>query len=319
MAVRDEILGLKDQRLIAWVRHHEKLIAVIFGLVILVLVLLRIVVLPNVSANGLRDYTAVLQSFIDNLLVTVLVTGSVTVALRWFSPPGGTKPSEAFVQPFDIDDVLRRGAIDTAEWCYLGHTARYVRSQILQFISRDSLANGSVKRIKIVVINPENEKLCEFYAKFRIQSRSTSLERDIWSEDMVKSEILATVLCAIELQQNNQMLDVDVGFQDTISVFRIDICSTFSLVTQENAQQPAILYPSGSHFYASYRRELDLAWRQCKKLHIRNAKSQIMLGELSSIRECLAESGVDLSKFSDDLLLESGRRAAQKTSPYVNK
>ena len=210
----------------AWVYHHRKLVVVIVGLVFLLLLVLRAYVFNELDASGKPDNTALIRSFFDSLMATILVTASVTFALTWLRSPMDENISETVIQSFQIDECLRAGAVDTKEWYYLGHTGRYIRSQILPFINKDSHAKNENKKIKLIILDPFNEDLCKFYARYRNDSRSIHITKDEWTAKRVKSDLFATVLCMIELHQANSMLEVDLGFLNNVSLFRADICSS---------------------------------------------------------------------------------------------
>lgn len=303
----------------AWIHHHRKLVVLIIGLAFFVLLLLRTFIFHEIDASGNPDNSAIIRSFFDSLMATILVTASVTLALTWFRSPIEESISETFVQPFEIDECLRNGAIGSREWYYLGHTGGYIRSQILPYINKDSLAKNENKKIKIIILDPLNVELCEFYSKYRNDSRSIHITKEKWSADRVRNELLATVLCMIELHQVNSMLEVDVGFLNYISLFRADISSSMVLITQEDNQEPGIRYTSDSHFYRSYRREIELSWRQSQALKISNVETELCLTELASIRSCLMEVGMDTNEISDACIREASIQAQQKESPYVSK
>lgn len=303
----------------AWIHHHRKLVVLVIGLTFIVLFLLRAFVFHELDPTGSPDNTAIIRSFFDSLMATILVTVSVTFALTWLRPPFNENISEIFLQSYEIDECLRAGAVNTREWYYLGHTGRFIRSQILPFINKDSLSKNENKKIKIIILDPLNWRLCEFYAKYRNDSRSIQITKDKWSAERVQNDLLATVLCMIELHQANSMLEVSVGFLNNVSLFRADISSSMALITQEDNQEPAIRYSSDSHFYRCYRRELELAWRQSQILKIYDVKTELSLADAKSIRACLTEVGIDVSGISDESLAEAGKQAKQKESPYVSK
>ena len=180
----------------AWIYHHKKLVVIIVGLTFLLLLLLRSFIFNEIDPiTGTPDNMALIRSFFDSLMATILVTASVTIALTWLKSPIEENVSEIFIQSFEIDECLRIGAINSREWYYLGHTARYIRSQILPFINKDSLAKNENKKIKLLILNPMDDSLCEFYAKYRNNSRSIHITNEKWSKEKVRNDLIATVLC----------------------------------------------------------------------------------------------------------------------------
>jgi len=306
-------------KLKAWIHHHRKMVATIVALIFILILILRAFVFYEIDPAGNPDTTATFRSFFDGLLATILVTASVTVALTWFRSPIEENINELFIQPFEIDDTLRKGALDTREWYYLGHTAKYIRSQILPSINRESLAKNENKKIKIIILNPNDAELCSYYAKYRKHSRSSQINNGDWTEKSVKLDLIASILCMIELHQANSMLEVNAGLKSHVSLFRVDISSSMALVTQEDNQESAIRYTSDSQFYRCYRREMEIAWDQCEQLKINSVSTHLDMESSDSIRSCLNEVGFDSARYSDSDLLESGVHSLEKRSPYVSR
>jgi hypothetical protein len=301
-----------------WIYLHRKLVITIIVLLFLLILLLRVFLFSEVDANGNPDKTALIRSFFDSLMATILVTASVSITLLWLKHPYKENLIETLIQPFQIDDALRKGLQNSTEWYYCGHTGRYIRSQILPALSRDSLARNENKHVKVIILNPCNINVCDFYAIYRNHSRSNN-KKSQWSKKRVQSELLATILCLIELQQSNSMIEVQAGLIETVSLFRIDFSSTMALVTQEDNQEPAIMYSNESHFYRCYRREIELVWKQCNQLDYSNFSCVLDYSDLDSIKTCLKEVGISVNSFSDDILNQAVIQAQKKASPYVSK
>ncbi|GAB5526910.1 MAG: hypothetical protein Roseis2KO_47820 [Roseivirga sp.] len=298
-----------------WVYQRKRLITIIVSVLFVFLIFIRVTLVYEVDASGNPDYTAFLRSFFDSLMATILVTISVAVTLKYISPPIDEELSEKTIQPFQIDEVLRKGALQTKEWYYLGHTAKYIRSQILH----ESLRRNENKLIKVVILDPSDTELCRQYAQYRNHSRSNHALKIKWTTDSVRNDLIATILCMIELKQLNSMLTVDTGLIRYISLFRVDISSSMALVTQEDKQEPAIYYSSKSHFYRCYRRELELSWSQSNQLKISNAQTNLDLSDIIATRSCLEEVGFNTSEISDADLKQASELASKKVSPYVGQ
>ena len=303
----------------AWIYHNRRLFLTVVGLCFTVALLTRGLVFYETNSRGEPDKLAMLRSILDNLLATIAVTTAVSIAVKWLRGPIDPTAAEQLVWPFQIDDALREGALRSREWYYLGHTGRFVRSQILPTLSNESHARNESKRIMVIILNPTNPEACRFYADYRNDSRSRNMRKEIWTEDTVRAELLATILCMIELQQANAKLDINVGLIEYTLLFRTDISSSMVLVTQEDSQEPAIRYSSESHFFRCYRRHCELAWKQSTQLLIRNAKTPLVLANVATVRSCLEEVGVSLVSFSDKVITAAGTYAIKKESPYASR
>lgn len=300
-----------------WFAHKRKLVTAIVVLFVIALAGFRLYLIPDVTPAGATNWPSMVKSIVDNLISTIVVTASVTAAITWFTSPTLGVLEESFVLPVEIEKTLRLAATDTRDWHYVGHTGEYIRSSILPIISRESAATGVIKHIRIVILDPDDSHLCDMYAKYRGQKRSLLSNGGQWSVDGVRRNLLATVLCAVELHQKNDSLNVEIGFHATLSIFRVDMSSTLALVTQAESQQPAILHPAGSDFYASYHKECELAWRQCRKLDVSLAVTDLDYSDVTTIRSTLQEMNIETNDLTDEALTAIGAAAARKVSPYA--
>jgi hypothetical protein len=287
-------------------------------LTVVLLVVLRSAFLPDFNADGTKNNLLVFKSLFDNLVTTIVVTGSVALALAWFRAPLGGSPNETYLAPWEIGKTLRDAATESREWYYLGHRAMYIRANILPILNRTALESGTVRRVRLIILNPENISLCEVYATYRIYTRSANQLTDGYSAEALRIELLATILRVIDLHRENPLLEIDIGLQGTLSIFRVDIASDLAIVTQEDGQLPAILYPAGSHFYVSYLREWEMIWRQAKHLRVSGYAKKFEPTDTTSIRSLLSGVGLTVEALSDEDLLEAARQSKLNPSPYPN-
>ena len=302
-----------------WIYLHRKMLGTIIVLVLIILLFVRVFVFYETDDSGKIDVSGVVRSLFDELISTILTSILIWVGIRWIKPPSEDGEAEEFIQPFQIDECLRESALNSREWYYLGHTAKYVRSQIFPSLHAESVAKNENKKIKLIILNPEIDSLCDFYAKYRNESRSNLIAKKKWHGSKVKNDLIASILCMIILHQKNMKLEISVGLINYVTLFRVDVNSNIALITQEDSQEPAIRYSSDSHFYSCYRRYIDLIWTQCKKVNITNDGGILDTNSAESIRNCLTSAGLCLENVSDSDLIEAGLLAEKRESPYVSR
>lgn len=302
----------------AWLTVHRKTLYLMFFIATTLVCVTRYFVIPDVLANGERDSLKSLQSITDNVIASILFSAVMAFLLWWTKPPFKDLITETYVAPYEIDIYLRRAASETDEWSYFGHTARYIRSQILPFISESASQGNDTKRIKVIVLDPTSPETCKYYSDYRNRCRSRKMTHEKWDADVVASELLATILCLIELRASNDLLVIDAGLAAKVSLFRIDMSSGMALITQEDNQEPAIFYRSDTHFYKCYKREIEVGWAQAIKLDIEGAASLLPDINLDSSKNALRRAGIEVSSFSEDVLKSAVERALEKRSPYVH-
>ena len=306
-------------RMKEWIIHYKKLNYTLLVVVFITILLLRMFVVPELLPSSKdTDWLSISRSVLDALIATVLVTTSVTLAFWWTRPPQSEGGTDAFIQPFEVGQSLRNAAISSREWYYLGQTARYVRSRILPMFADEAKSRNEKRIVRVMLINPQNDTACKYYAEYRSVCRSADLDSKDWTEGRAKSEVLATVLCCLELKSKNPNLEVGVGFLTYVSLFRIDFSQSLVLITQEDGQEPAIRYYNHSRFYDSYRREIEMAWDQCERLNLANVPQNFDYANLEEVKDALSNSGVNIDVFDEDIINEAVNLAKRKKSPYAH-
>jgi len=290
-----------------------------FGLLIVASLLLLLVVrfglLGETKPNGQTDFNAIYRSVLDVLISTIVVSAVVALVVRYVRPPEEEPESTLYVQPNDVDHYLRNAATTTREWTYFGHTGRYVRSAIFPLLL-EQVKRGTVVRLLMLILDPNDDPLCEYYAQYRSTAR-TAKRGPRWTRETVQSELLATILCAMELRASSVSMEVEIGFIKHVSLFRVDLATDRALITQEDSQEPALGYESDSRFYKYYRRDSRMARDQAHLLKQLTSVPKFVLLDQSSCAATLQSVGLDLTAFPEPVVDDAFRRAIDKNNPYA--
>src|SRR2546426_49671 len=118
-----------------------------------------------------------------------------------------------------------------------------------------------------------------------------------WTKETVQSELLATVLCAMELNASSVSIDVEIGFVKHVSLFRVDLARDRALITQEDDQEAALGYESDSRFCEYYRRDCRMARNQAHLLTPLTLGTKFALVDQTSCTAALKSAGLDLTTF----------------------
>jgi hypothetical protein len=298
----------------AWISYHERMISIVFILLLIFLLFVRFVWFGETTVEGNTDSVAVTRSILNGLISALVVTAVVALVLRYTSPPREAAGSTSYIQSNDIDGHLRAGAIKTKEWTYYGHTGRYVRSAIFPILL-DQARRGRAIHVRMLILDPSDDRLCEYYARYRDTTR-TARRGPQWSKDTVKSELLATVFTAMELRALSPAINMEIGFVKHVSLFRLDLATDRVLITQEDAHEPALGYDSDSRFYDYYRRDATMALDQARRLKQLDSTKTFLLTDQPSCTIELAASGLDLSAFSESVVTDAFKRARERINPY---
>lgn len=277
----------------SWVTHNKKLTAIIIVMSLLILIIVRLFIFNETDTSGEPDYMLMLRLLLDALITTIIVTTSITFALRVLVPPKHDLNTEKFIDSYQIKDILSRAYLDSEKWQYFGQVGRYIRSNVLPKFVKHCYDNDKPGRIKILILNPENDRLCESYINLRKTSRNNNDGGNNWSLNRTKAELLTTILMLVYLDQKYGRVAIEAGFVDSLSIFRVDLSSNLVLVTQEDNQNPAILFDRNSIFYNSYLNEFVLVYGQSKKIAIQNAITPLNLTDSESIKKCMNEIDIN--------------------------
>lgn len=297
----------------SWITHNERMIGTIIFFALIILIGIRFWWLGERKLDGSIDTEAVWRSVLNGLIATIIVTTFVALAVRYMSPPREVSDATSYIHSHDISMYLEDAARSTKEWTYYGHTGRYVRSAIFPILLGKAQGGRAID-VCMLILDPRDDRLCEYYARYRKTAR-TAKTGPQWTKDTVKSELLATVLAAMELRALGS-INVEIGFIKHVSLFRIDLSTDRLLITQEDSLEPALGYESGPGFYEYYRRDIMMAREQASRLKPLEPQQTFSLSDRPSCVTELASMGLDLSSFSEAIVSEAFKRATERVNPY---
>ncbi len=224
-----------------------------------------------------------------------------------------------------IGEALAAARLDTDLWMFKGGTGTYLRAVTLPDCIRRAREIGRALTVRLEILDPTNDELCEHYAGFQ-QSVSHIVDGtgEVWSVARAQKESFATILAACWHRQRYRLLTVEVGLSSTISTFRWDLAShslvMTQLIAQRDAREPALLIQRGSTYYDRHATELRTSLEQSRLLPIEQAAKTVPLGDEPSVEEAqklFVALNVPLpSSFDDDTVSEIIRKAIQAKDPY---
>ncbi|MDK2745692.1 MAG: hypothetical protein KYX67_00020 [Brevundimonas sp.] len=250
-----------------WVNNHRRAVLAGVLLFVVALVLARYIWLTPLSGSR-QAWIELGQDVIDGIVSSVLISGVIAAFLWWMGPRPERIPPGSELPPDSIGGALTAAALATETWEYVGHTGRDFRSRIIPLLVRRIPILGHPLPVRVNIIDPAEEAAARAYCTYRRSSRSASLRPNEWTPRHLRVELLATIILILDAAARYPQLSFQLGLAVRISVFRYDRSDNVIVVTQEDPQQPAFLYPRGSRFYDYYRRECDLAWAQARPINI---------------------------------------------------
>ena len=286
----------------------------VVSLVALVLLLTRYLVLPLVDPAAQAGPLEVIESTLESLLVSLVVTIGIGSFVFWFVPDLDQIAQVKVIGADEIGRDLERAMRGTEIWWFMGGTGRYFRSVTLETISSAARSASSSCHVLALLLDPTDKALCESYAHYRRSLKSGATSD--WTAERTQAEVLATILKALHIKQNFPQLRIEVGLRSYFSTFRYDLSSKHVLVTREDPQAPAIRCDFPGHYYSAYKGEVTFAHNQSKQLA--GADSTLANQDLSpaNARKALENAGMSLTGISDEMLIEAVKLVGDSKSPY---
>jgi hypothetical protein len=266
--------------------------------------------LPKAFVYFGSTYDGVIPSFINNI-IALLGSSLLASGFLWFVTPSGLDSSDVnVIASHDIKGVLNSMLDRPERFSYYGHTARWNRVVTFPKILEQANDSRSTKYIDLIIIDPDDEKACKFYALFGHGDREKG--RDIQSIRDVRIELLTTFLCCLE-NNKSPFIKVDFFVTNKVSISRFDISDSALLLTKPYHGDPALHFPKNTFFYSSYKEEFNIAKQQCRRINL-----DIQERDISNfnLKDTLLEAGFEVGYFDSDFERDLLHAFSKIEKPY---
>lgn len=298
-------------------KASRKNFLIIIGLILLVIILIRIFVIPGFypkPSAEIPDYLKYIEDLLDKIFISLLVAVFIGLFIFYIEIPETEKKHEV-IEPNRIKEVFNRGRLETDFWYFSGGTGRFTRAVTLPELNSISKNNNVHRSIKIILLDPMDDNLCESYANYRLSLNSS---RNEWSSKYVRNEIISTICSAILYKNLNPMLEINIYLKKNFSTLRIDINQLTCIVTKEDKKEPALLTPADTFLYRTYKEEILHVSKQCEEVDMRYKVTHNMsFGKLSAdnIKEICSHCNF-VDKLSEDDFKDISKILNNNANPY---
>jgi hypothetical protein len=204
----------------------------------------------------------------------------------------------------------------TDRWYFRGGTGTYTRAVTLPECVENARNVRRTLQIRLEIIDPTNEEVCDRYAQFRT---SLSRDRNGWSLERTRRESYATIVACCWYRQRYDLLDVRVGLSQTMPTLRWDLSSRHLVITHENPGLPALLITSDKLLYEYMQTEMGKSLEQARRVPLEAAR-QVPLGDeptVDEVRRLFVALGMPLpSTFDNRDVGDIITRALRAENPY---
>lgn len=257
---------------------------------ILFILLLAVLIVAKFFLNGKPYIDSILNDLIASIVTTVLI-GS----FAFYVFPKAEDLDFEVIEPTRIQQELAKGRIGTDHWYFTGGTGIFTRAVTLPELAKQARIANKPIELKLQLIDPLNNDICQKYAEYRRGLNTASGNRKLWTATFVRNHSFATIIKAILISSQEPLLDISIGLKNNFSLFRLDLSSTNVVVTKEDPREVAFVFHKNSTSFNSYIHEFRETFKQTRL--VKEYTTGISLEELD--KEKLTKLLRDLELYSD--------------------
>ncbi|MFG2575899.1 hypothetical protein [Streptomyces sp. NPDC048481] len=215
----------------------------------------------------------------------------------------------------EVAPAHERARRSTSRWVFKGGTGTYLRAVTLPECVLEAQRQRRSLSMKIDIVNPADDKVCEAYARFRRTFGHD--DGDGWTPERTRKESYATVVAACWHRQRLDTLEIDVHLNSVAPALRFDLSDTCLIITQDDPRRVSLYVERGRPLYDYYVTELHQSREQAVKLDLRDA---VPLGDeptVDEVRRLLDRLGLALpASFTDRDVGDVIDKALRAEDPY---
>ena len=282
-----------------------------FILFLLLVVILRTVALPWQFTRPYPPMYELAGSVLDALLATGTVTLLGSFLFFWLTPSWATPAEIEVVYPHRISKLLKQARSKSKNWDYSGGLGRFTTSVTIPELADSAQQANVTSEVTLLILNPDNETVCEEYANYKNGLRST--DGSPWSASSIQQEALASILLASYWNGRSERISITIGLKDVFSIFRIDLSSEYAVITKEDPKEPALKTDVGTFFYESYKEELRAARQQSIEIP---PSTQVTAINAEAVQRLVEEIPIEIEGLNEEDNVAIAELAKKRESPY---
>ena len=287
---------------------------VAIALVAALLLLVRYFVLPHFDATLSQGGLPLVAKLLEDVSTTIVVTVVVAAFLWWITPSRVRNSGVVVIEPRELKRHFAEALSSSSDWRFFGGCGRYFRSAVLKEMKRRARQESTSKSVAAIVLNPENDLLCERHSRYRAGTSRGKSEGN-WTTIRVKQELLATIVITKAVAHSEGLIDAQILVSDHFSSFRVDISQLCAIETREDATAPALRSDRGTYYYDALNDEYRLAKEQARVIQGGLLECS-KVSDLSSLKNAIIAIGLNALGLSDQELEEVVALIHTASNPY---
>ncbi len=242
-------------------KHYKLTFYIVVGLILLLSIIVRFFILPQFDVSLQGNLPKFSAAFLDGLVTSLIITVFIGSFIFWLTPEIVKKSVMEVIEPKEIGPLLKKAVIDSRTWVYKGACGRYTKATTLPSLAKVARQEGLGRDIRITLLDPAKDDLCDEYATYRKSLKSSNNDNP-WTKNRVKEEVVATVVSALRFKHDEPLLRINIYLANHFSTFRLDISDHYVVVTKEDKEAAGLRADKGTYFYNSYIDDVRLCERQ---------------------------------------------------------
>lgn len=207
------------------------------------------------------------DEFLSNIILNIASGVFTSFVLAWiifkFSP-------ESFISNFEvipakqINKVLRENKTNAKEYFFKGAMGSWMRDNAILPLVDNAIKDKETLVLKIVLLDPRDEKSCSHYAYEKNNESKTSK----WNVEEVQNHILATAFKIKKIAGHNSNIVLNIGLIKHFGAYRYDFTNNGGMLTQASKSEEGLFVPAPSTLYKSFKQEIIDSYEQSYKLEV---------------------------------------------------
>jgi hypothetical protein len=284
--------------------------------ILLVLASLRYFVLPALSPYMSAKCASFLAQLAGECTTSLVVTVWIGAFLFYVTPKAIREAKIEAIDAKSINRLLKGATAKSTEWTLRGAMGRFTRAETLPKMIEQARDSGVRRKLRLIILYPDNVKACRTYANYRngVASASKSL---LYTEESVRFQILATILTACKASLTESMIDIQIHLVPIWSAIRIDLSHEYAILTSEDPRDPGLRVDRESHFYGVYTKELDLVAQQGRLLLRLDPSSDLRITDPTDVTTVLNKLDIKLDDLTPERCAEIFKLVNSKDHQYA--
>lgn len=298
-------------------RHIRNWFFIIVALLVVGFLEIRYGYLPTQDNSLATGWTILFANIIDGIIVSIIATIFIGVFLFLITPEVVRKSSISIVEPRALPELFEKAFFSSEIWWYKGGCGRYLRTKTLPMMAKWARKSSHSREIRVIIIDPANDELCEAHATYRRSTASGQSEKTKWDAESVRNELYATIITTLIYQINEPLLRISLSLTCHFSTFRIDLSKEYVIITKEDRKAPALRCDSNTFFYQSYKDEIVLSQNQSKYVGKLICATYVLKSITpEAVKKILGQIGMMNPKLSEDSYNKIAQLCKEQLNPY---